>query len=103
MDAFVESLPVVHDWGNMYAVFHNENEGNVMTTTQVAAAKAKGWTVSHSISGPWEEYTGSDPADGIENLAADGKPANIYNIAGQRMKSMQRGINIIDGKKVMVK
>lgn len=116
MDALIENLPKVKN-GEMFVIYdknvvYDKDEQNVMTTTQVEVANNKGWTVWQHKYNPtldpygdrnWFVYTGSDPADGIENLAADGKPANIYNIAGQRMKSMQRGINIIDGKKVMVK
>jgi arylsulfatase A-like enzyme len=42
---------------------------------------------------------------GIENTfseAQDKKPNSIYNIAGQRMKSPQQGINIMEGKKFIV-
>ena len=28
---------------------------------------------------------------------------NIYNLNGQRLESLQRGINIVGGKKVLVK
>ena len=31
------------------------------------------------------------------------KPQGIYNIAGQRLNSLQKGINIVNGKKVFVK
>ena len=60
MDALVESLPTV-DWGFMYAI-HIENEQNVMTTTQVAAAKAKGWRVYYYDRYDWFVYAGSEPA-----------------------------------------
>ena len=36
----------------------------------------------------------------IENTIEDGA---IYNIAGQRVGKMQKGINIVNGKKIMVK
>ena len=45
-----------------------------------------------------------DP-DGIESLIptlSKGKDI-IYNVAGQRLSKMQKGINIVNGKKVMVK
>ncbi|MBO7138249.1 MAG: hypothetical protein J6V92_07275, partial [Bacteroidaceae bacterium] len=45
-----------------------------------------------------------DP-DGIESLTptlSKGKDI-IYNVAGQRLSKMQKGINIVNGKKVMVK
>ena len=60
MDALVESLPTV-DWGTMYAIL-SENEQNVMTTTQVAAAKAKGWRVYYYDRYDWFVYAGSEPA-----------------------------------------
>lgn len=57
MDALLESLPTVSS-GEMY-VFHTlAGEENKMTTAQVAAAKAKGWT-PYSIYG-WCEYEGKD-------------------------------------------
>ena len=58
MDALIASLPTVSD-GTM-RVIYNENEQNVMTTTQVAAANAKGWTPYYYYGG-WWEYTGSEP------------------------------------------
>lgn len=44
-----------------------------------------------------------DPT-GIETVSADRKPATerrIYNLGGVRMAAPQRGLNIINGKKVM--
>ncbi len=35
--------------------------------------------------------------------ASDNSPKAIYNIAGQRMNSLQRGLNIVNGKKVLIK
>ena len=57
MDAFVESLSTVRS-GSLY-VIAKENEQNVMTTTQVAAAKAKGWIayLGDDFEG-WGEYQG---------------------------------------------
>ena len=45
-------------------------------------------------------------ATGINTIANSQQPiANspIYNLAGQRMSKMQRGVNIVNGKKVLVK
>ena len=58
MDALVESLPTVSE-GSLNVMYF-ENEQNVMTSTQVATAKAKGWTpylCTYSFS---EEYAGSE-------------------------------------------
>ena len=49
---------------------------------------------------------GETPALGIEEQMVNGKSSNsksIYNLQGQRQQSLQRGINIIDGKKVFVR
>ena len=45
-----------------------------------------------------------DP-DGIKGVAADNskQSAEIYNLAGQRLSKLQKGINIVNGKKVLVK
>ena len=63
MDALIESLPIVNK-GIMHVIY-NENEQNVMTKKQVAAAKVKGWKPYACIGiGQfgyiWEEYAGSE-------------------------------------------
>ena len=40
---------------------------------------------------------------GINNITVSGKTNGIYNIAGQQMNGLQKGINIVDGAKVYVK
>ena len=44
-----------------------------------------------------------DSADGIEETLSDSllKGENIYNLAGQRLSKMQKGINIVNGKKIL--
>jgi hypothetical protein len=51
-----------------------------------------------------ENSTGEDPAVGISDIHAnkDGK-TTIFNIAGQRLSTPQKGMNIINGRKVLVK
>ena len=45
-----------------------------------------------------------DLITGLENLKdSDDEKDIIYNVAGQRLQKMQRGINIVGGKKVLVK
>ncbi len=44
-----------------------------------------------------------DEVTGISNLNAADNNSPIYNLAGQRHSKMQRGINIVDGRKVLVK
>jgi len=43
-----------------------------------------------------------DDADGIQTLSDSSlKGENIYNLAGQRIQKMQKGINIVNGKKIL--
>ena len=58
MDALVESLPTMN--GGSLNVVYFENEQNVMTTTQVAAAKAKGWTPYIRAYDHSKEYAGQE-------------------------------------------
>ena len=68
MDVLVESLPTVSS-GIMYVFSLNEDEQNVMTTTQVSAAKVKGWGVRYSGG---SDYAGSEPGV-VEDIAIIGK------------------------------
>ena len=48
---------------------------------------------------------GELPSTGISNIQSDIKAdkAVIYNLAGQRLNGLQKGLNIINGKKIVVK
>ena len=49
-------------------------------------------------------YLGKDAPEGIETIAAEDTSAKgIFNITGQKLNKLQRGLNIIDGKIVFVK
>ena len=52
---------------------------------------------------PVKAYFFEDAVDAIKSVNADAGSAEIYNVAGQRMSKLQRGVNIVNGKKVMVK
>ena len=43
--------------------------------------------------------------DGIADIMADSRQQStgIFNLAGQRMTRMQKGINIVNGRKIIVK
>jgi Leucine-rich repeat (LRR) protein len=56
MEALVESLPKVSK--GIMMVIYNANEQNVMTFTQVKAAKAKGWIPYYYPSNNWLKYDG---------------------------------------------
>ena len=108
MDSLVLSLPVTSN-GSML-VYNNANswtwkEQNVMTTVQVAAAKAKGWTPKWmDPSYGWAEYAGSEPVDGIESIHnAQFTTHNCYDLSGRSVKKAQKGLYIVDGKKLLIK
>ena len=48
-------------------------------------------------------YAGEETATGIASPKSSpkGKDLKIYNLAGQRLNKMQRGINIKDGRKIL--
>ena len=106
MDKLINSLPI-QTQGKFY-VKRGEYDGNECTKTQVAAAKAKGWTPyyydgNNNGKEIWVEYEGSDPT-AIDGVVTDFKDdAPIYNLNGQRLDRPRKGINIIGGKKVVVK
>jgi hypothetical protein len=43
--------------------------------------------------------------EAIDNgqLTIDNDKTEIFNLAGQKMSKLQRGVNIVNGKKVLVK
>ena len=49
-------------------------------------------------------FSFADQADGIETFSTSTlKGESIYNLAGQRIQKMQKGINIVNGKKIVLK
>lgn len=49
---------------------------------------------------------GENITDGIEGLTPNPSPVSevsIYNLGGQRMSRLQKGVNIVNGKKILVK
>ena len=105
MDVLVSSLRTQSD--AFLIVIYNENEGNVMTTTQVAAAKTKGWTPYYYDGTDWEEYAGSDPT-AIESIESDASASKngsdvYFDLSGRRVMAPQKGVYVKNGKKVVVK
>lgn len=108
MDALVAGLPTTRGF---MGVINHINEQNVMTKSQVAAAKAKGWYVRYNDSNnQWKNYEGSDDGTSIREIKNEQitiKNAR-YDIQGRMIAKPQKGINIIhysDGttRKVLVK
>ena len=55
-----------------------------------------------STSGPSGGYT-FDNVTGIETMDNGQQATEIYNLSGQRLNKMQPGINIVNGKKILMK
>ncbi|MBQ8454039.1 MAG: hypothetical protein IJ537_01670 [Bacteroidaceae bacterium] len=49
------------------------------------------------------EYTNIDPDAIADVKASESERTGIYNLAGQRLEKMQKGINIVGGRKILVK
>ena len=48
-------------------------------------------------------FLGFGDADAISSIKAETENAEIFNLAGQRLQKLQKGINIVNGKKVLVR
>jgi hypothetical protein len=87
--------------GTMYILAKPEGEeiGFYKATGTIAAGKA----YYQSTAGVKAFYFSGDDATGIDSLTpalSEGEGA-IYNLAGQRLGKMQKGINIVGGKKIL--
>ena len=91
----MELCDIARTWGSPW--YQNPTAGNGYPILQ--------WQYDR---GDYREICGFDPDDDptgiisplVENSV---KTAAIYNLAGQRLQKMQRGINIVGGKKIIVK
>ena len=108
MDALINSLPYnssSNDYGSLKLINDSNEEGNVCTVSQVAAAKSKGWGVLYynNEKEKWLDYEGSP--SGINDVINDSNTRNIpvYTISGQRLTAPRKGVNIVGGKKVVVR
>ena len=54
-----------------------------------------------NVGDPEETITGVESVPEVQEVQGGQKA--IYNLAGQRLSKMQKGINIVDGKKILVK
>ena len=48
-------------------------------------------------------FTLSDSADGIKAIETEKNSEMVFNLAGQRVSKMQKGIYVVNGKKILVK
>ena len=118
MDKLVNSLRIDHNEYKEFIVYSylvsylvgkEKEDGNVCTTEQVKVAKNRGWTplcTEYTPSlffdlGNNKSYEGSDPSC-INGIVGDwDEDAPVYNLSGQRLSAPQKGINIVNGRKVL--
>ena len=84
MDALIESLPKVSR-GGWSCVLNKDEEGSP-TTTQVAAAKKKGWTSYYwdEAAKSWKEYAGTEaPQMAYRPMIEDGK---VWKVGSKKIK-----------------
>ena len=110
MDEMVESLPILINIFGIIHVINHQNEQNVMTKAQVAAAKAKGWNPRYNDgTNYWNDYEGSEDTTGIcdaPRLNDKGQMINEkwFDLQGRRLSGKPaRGIYIEKGKKIAIK
>lgn len=103
MDAIIESLPTTSRGG--WCCVLSEDEVGVVTTTQVATAKLKGWTSYYwnEAAKNWMEYVGSETAqDDYRPFVEDGKVWKVGDYSGNPVRRVEYyyfdGDTIIDGK-----
>ena len=113
MDALIASLPTLPAGEGFIGVYYNSNpnypEGNIMTSTQVAAARAKGWIAYYwddTSSDPWVEYAGSSTPTSIDEAAPQNDDrSGWYTLDGRKLngKPAEKGVYLWNDKKVIVK
>ena len=123
MDALIDGLAFIPEgWGHL-CIVNTEDEQNVMTKAQVAAAKAKGWNPRYTYGAfgyyGFPDYEGIDDPTGIggaSHLNDKGQMINDkwYDIQGHCVADgngqlkmdngqLKSGIYIVNGKKILVK
>ena len=107
MDALIASLPRTVN-GELYVCSESAERDNEITDVQVLEAKRKGWNVLCFNGTDWTDYQGI--VTGIGDVShlndkgnGDCKSPITYNLNGQRLASPRKGLNIIGGRKVVIK
>ena len=89
---------------NAWVVSNNALYHVAATHTATVGAYRAYFTVSASegVKALSYDFGGADAIDDVRSKIEDGRN-EIYNLAGQKMSKLQRGVNIVNGKKVLVK
>ena len=83
-------------------------EGEAGSNLTLAAGKAYDivafWsTPSKNVAEGWLLEVTENLTTGVDGVRANAQKKTIYNVAGQRLNNTQRGVNIVNGKKIAVK
>ncbi len=81
------------------------NEQNVITVSQVQAARSNNWDTYQLVNGSWILYDGSHGiVTGMEPAVSSSyEDAPLYNLSGQRVDKNYKGVVIRNNKKVRMK
>ncbi len=86
--------------GEFVAVTVTIGDGETLTVGMKVASTDANWVVMDNA----KLYNFEGMADGIENIEAAQQNGTIYTVTGQRVEGMlEKGIYIVNGKKVLVK
>ena len=88
------------DWIAVGMALKEEGVGFFQATAGTTIAAGKGYLVINATNAK-AFYPFSDDATGIQGIFANENNEAIYNLAGQRIGKIQKGINIIGGKKIL--
>ena len=91
---------VVADGAQYILALKEEGVGFFQATAGTTIAAGKGYLVINATNAK-AFYPFSDDATGIQGIFANENNEAIYNLAGQRIGKIQKGINIIGGKKIL--
>ena len=99
----VTEVPYAHDGYDIYSggeiIYFEETFEELASWTKVGIQTIyKGAGEEHKSNIAW-----LDNATAISAVKADNGKAVIFNMAGQRLSAPQKGLNIINGRKVMIK
>ena len=73
----------------------------VVETAPVTVPAGHAYLTMSGSFAPAFYFTQEDYEDGISGVKAELSDGAIYNLAGQRLNKMQKGINIVGGKKIL--
>ena len=86
--------------GTQYILAKQDDKVGFAQATTGTIAAGKGYLKFTTAVKAFYPFAGND-ATGISGIEAINGDAPIYNVAGQRLGKMQKGINIVGGKKVL--